>query len=403
MEHWKRRFAMLGVGQAVSMLTSSILQMAIVWYLTQKTQSAIIVTLSTLCGFLPRAIVGMFSGAFIDKFDRKKVLILSDGGIALMALSLSLVSFMGELPIWFIYLVLALRSIGSAFHSPSLNAITPTIVPKEELARCAGIMQGFESVSLILSPALAAVLYSIWDLGFIVLLDVIGAAVAIIIVIFMKIPQSAHYQKTGALHIWQDTKEGVEAIRREPGLMTVLVISTLYAFVYFPIGSMYPLITMTYFRGSITDSSMVEIIFSSGTLIGSFVLGIVGNKISKIHGITASIGIYGIGALISGLLLPTALPYFMICAAIMGFTIPFFYGLRTTIFQSRIPDEYLGRALSLSFNVCLFAGPVGLILGGSFSEIIGVNRCFMICGILAIILALWMILSPAIRKNKDLY
>lgn len=403
MGHWKKRFTMLGVGQAVSMLTSSILQMAIVWYLTQKTQSAIIVTLSTLCGFLPRAVVGMFSGAFIDKFDRKKVLILSDAGIAFMALSLSVVSFMGELPIWFIYVVLALRSIGSAFHSPSLNAITPTIVPKEKLASCAGIMQGFESVSLILSPALAAVLYNVWDLGFIVLLDVVGAAIAIIIVVFMKLPQSEHCQKTGTLHIWQDTKEGVEAIKREPGLMTVLVISTLYAFVYFPIGSMYPLITMTYFRGSIADSSMVEIIFSSGTLLGSFVLGIIGSKISKIHGITASIGVYGIGALISGLLLPTSLPYFMVCAAIMGFTIPFFYGLRTTIFQSRIPDEYLGRALSLSFNVCLFAGPVGLVLGGSFSEIIGVNRCFMICGILAIGLAIWMILSPAIRKNKDLY
>jgi len=402
MKHWKRRFVFLGIGQAASMLTSSILQMSVVWYLTERTGSAVIITLSTLCGYLPRAIVGLFSGSLIDRFNRKVVLVLSDAGIALMALSLSLVALRGELPLWFIFLVLALRSVGAAFHTPSLNAITPSIVPKEQLGRCAGVLQSFESVSLILSPAIAAILYQVWNLGFIVLLDVLGAAAAIIIVLLLRIPDNRNMEVTEGLHILRDTKEGVVALRKEPGMMTVMVISTLYAFIYFPIGSMYPLITMTYFGGTVADSSVVEIIFSSGTLMGSFVLGIIGNRISKIYGITASIGIYGIGALLSGLLVPGALSYFMVFTAIMGLTIPFFYGLRTAIFQSRIPDEYLGRVLSFSYSVSMFAGPVGLLLGGGFSEAVGVNRCFMICGILAIILAICILLSPSIRRNRHL-
>lgn len=399
MKNWQRKFVFLGIGQAVSILTSSILQMAIVWYLTERTGSPAVITLSTLSGYLPRAVLGMFTGAFIDRYDRKKIIILSDLGIALAALSLAAVALWTEIPIWLIFLILCIRSVGTAFHTPSLNAIIPSIVPKDQLARCAGFLQGFESVSQILSPALAAVLFNIWDLSSIVLLDVVGAAIAIIIVLFTRIPKNAREGKAEKVHIWQDTKDGIAVLRREKGMMAIMVISTLYAFIYFPIGSMYPLITMTYFGGSVADSSMVEIIFSCGTLIGALLLGFVGNKIHKVAAIAASIGIYGLGAMLTGLQSPDGLRIFMVLSAFMGLTIPFFYGLRTAIFQSRIPNEYLGRVLSLSYSVSLFATPLGLLLGGGFSEVAGVQKCFFICGLLAICLSLVMLIIPSIRNS----
>lgn len=72
--HRKRKFIFLRIGQGASILTSSILPFAIVWYLTQKTGSPVVVTLSTLSGYLPRAVLGLLTGAFIDRFSRKKPL-----------------------------------------------------------------------------------------------------------------------------------------------------------------------------------------------------------------------------------------------------------------------------------------------------------------------------------------
>lgn len=282
---------------------------------------------------------------------------------------------------------------------PALNAVIPSIVPKDQLARCAGFLQGFESVSLILSPALAAVLFNLWSLSVIILLDVLGAAIAISIMFFIHIPKGKGEDRREKLSIWQDTKEGISILRKETGMMAIMVISSLYAFIYFPIGSMYPLITMTYFGGTVADSSVVEIVFSSGTLAGAFLLGWLGNKLPKIIAIAASIGIYGLGVMFTGLLPPDGLRPFILLSAVMGLTIPFFYGLRTAIFQSRIPSEYLGRVLSLSYSVSLFAAPLGLLLGGGFSEIAGVQHCFFICGILAIGLALAMLLTPSIRNS----
>jgi len=398
MENWKFKFVCLGIGQAASMLTSSILQMAIVWYLTQRTGSAAVITVATLSGYLPRAVLGMFTGAFIDRYDRKAIIILSDLVIALAALSLAAVALWTELPIWLIFLILCVRSIGTAFHTPSLNAVIPTLVPKDQLARCAGFLQGFESVSMILSPALAAILFSIWSLSSIVLLDVLGAAVAIAIVLCTQIPKTEPEHSEEKLHIWRDTKDGIAMLRRKKGMMAIMIISSLYAFIYFPIGSMYPLITMTYFGGSVAQSGIVEIIFSSGTLFGALLLGWVGNRVHKVAAIAASIGIYGLGAMLTGLLPPEGLRIFMLLSAVMGMTLPFFYGLRTAIFQSGIPNEYLGRVLSLAYSVSLFATPMGLLLGGGFSEVAGVQTCFFVCGVLAVCLGLVMLISPSIRN-----
>jgi len=395
--NWKIKFTALAAGQAISLLTSAILQTSIIWYMTQTTKSPIIITLATLSGYLPRAILGLFSGVFVDRYNRKQILIYSDLIIAVSAIVLAIVSLDGNIPIWAIYVILCIRSLGAAFHAPALNAVIPTIVPKEHLSRCAGISQSFESISMILSPALATLLFNIWKLSNIILLDVLGAALAISIVAFIAIPKVKSSSLTN-FNIFKDTMEGIKIIRAYSGMTELLIISSLYAFIYFPIGSMYPLITMTYFNGSITDSGMIEIAFSVGTLIGSFILGILGNKLPKIITIATSIGLYGLGTMSIGLLPPTGLYFFAGISIIMGLTIPFFYGLRTSIFQATIPNEFLGRVLSLAYSISLFAAPLGLLFGGNFSAYLGIEKCFFICGILAIILGLSIILLPTVKN-----
>ena len=135
---WKKNFAIIWSGQAVSLFTSAVIQMAIIWYLTDRTRSASVLTLATLVGFLPQAVLGPFIGVLIDRYDRKRIMIYSDLSIAFMTLVLAISGFGRELPIWLIMTVLCFRSIATAFHSPSLQAVTPMIVPKESLVSCAG-------------------------------------------------------------------------------------------------------------------------------------------------------------------------------------------------------------------------------------------------------------------------
>jgi len=385
-ENWRRTFITIWIGQAVSILTSSVLQMAIVWYVTQRTGSAALLSLATLIGFLPQALLGMFIGVYIDRYNRKTVMIVSDVLIALAGMVLVIVGAFGEIPLWLIYVVLFVRSIGSAFHTPALQAVTPSIVPKDQLTQYAGFAQGFKSLSMVISPALAALLFSIWDLNLVIFLDVLGALFAGGVLLAVTLPGKVNTRPGYQGQMLEEVKEGFRVLRREPGLLELLIISSLYAFIYFPIGTLYPLITMTWFQGGVAESGLVEVVFAVGMLAGSFLLGIVGGRIRHVKAILLSMGIYGVCVLLAGLLPQSGLLLFVGISFVMGIVNPFFHGVQTAIYQTRIDQEYLGRVLSLTSSIGLIAMPLGLILSGTFADVLGVNRWFALSGILILLL-----------------
>ena len=187
--NWKQDFYTIWAGQAVSLITSGVLQMAIIWHLTNTTGSAMVLSMATLVGFLPQAVLGSAIGVLVDRWNRKMVMIGADVIIACAGLVLTVISLSAELPVWIVMLILFIRSVGTAFHSPALSAVTPLLVPEEQLVKCAGYTQSIQSASFILSPAIAAFLYAKWGLNSAVALDVFGAIIACITVAMVHIPK----------------------------------------------------------------------------------------------------------------------------------------------------------------------------------------------------------------------
>lgn len=395
---WKCKFIIIWTGQAVSIFTSSVIQMAIIWYLTEKTGSAAILSLATFAGFLPHAVLGPFIGVLVDRYNRKTIMIVSDVFIAATTMVLVISGIYGELSVWLIMAVLFARSVGTAFHWPSLQAVTPLIVPEDNLTKCAGYSQAVESVSILLSPAVAALLYAVWSINAILLLDVVGAAAAVFTVAVLDIPECSKEQGVHAPNIIREAKEGLDSLQKTKGMTGLMVVSAVYAVIYFPIGTLYPLICMTYFGGTFRESGMVEVAFASGMLAGSLVLGRWGEKINKAQAIMKSIVVMGIGLVITGLLPEDGLKIFIVLAAVMGITIPFYHGILSAIFQLKIEPEYLGRVFSLSSSLSMLAMPMGLMLAGTFAEVIGVENWFLISGILTVILAAVCFLMPSIHN-----
>ena len=206
---WKRQFATLWVGQAVSILTSSISQYALIWHLTAQTASAAVLSLAAVAALLPQGILSLFTGAVADRFDRRKIMAVADGAIGLVSLALVGVGLLlGDLPVTAIMVTLALRSVGSAFHSPCLQAVTPLIVPREMLGKCAGWSQGVQTVSLLLSPALAAVLFAAVPLPLIIALDAMGAVFAIGFLLLARLPALRATGEEAPFRLLDDCRAG---------------------------------------------------------------------------------------------------------------------------------------------------------------------------------------------------
>ena len=349
--NWKLKFFTIWAGQAVSLITSAILQMTIIFYLTEKTESAMVLSMASLVGFLPYAVFGPAIGVLIDRYDRKKIMIGADLIIAIAGAVLTIITLYMELPVWMVMVVLFIRSIGTAFHSPALNAVTPLLVPEDQLTKCAGYSQSLQSLSYILSPAVAAFLYSVWELNAIIAIDVLGAVIASLTVAFVNIPKLNVDQQSMQVNFIKEMKAGIVVLRQSKGLFALLLLGTLYTFVYMPINALYPLFSMEYFNGTPMHISITEIAFALGMLVGGLILGRLGGYEKRVQLITGSFFVMGVSLAVSGLLPPNGFAMFVVCCAMMGISVPFYSGVQTALFQEKIKPEYLGRVFSITGSI----------------------------------------------------
>jgi DHA3 family macrolide efflux protein-like MFS transporter len=397
-QNWKLSFFTIWAGQAVSLITSAVLQMAIIWYLTDTTGSAMVLSMATMAGFLPQAILGTMIGVWVDRWNRKLVMIGADLVIAVAGVGLAAVALTMELPVWLVMVVLFIRSIGTAFHTPALGAVTPLLVPEDQLTKCAGYSQSVQSVSYILSPAIAAFLYAAWELYAIVAIDVLGALVACITVTMVAIPKQNAHSENVKSSFFEEFKEGYRTLRQSKGLFALVWIGALYAFVFMPINALFPLMSMSYFGGTAAHASVVEVVFAAGMLVGGLLLGVWGGFKNRAWSIIFSVSLMGIALVISGLLPTSGFLIFVLSSGLMGLSSPFFSGVQMALIQEKIQPEYLGRAFGLLGSITSFSMPLGLIASGIFADRIGIHVWFMLSGWCIIGIAVLCVLLPSIRN-----
>ncbi len=395
---WKRQFAVLWLGQAVSILTSSISQYALIWDLTARTGSAAVLSLAAMAALLPQGVFSLFTGAVADRFDRRKIMALADGAIGLVSLALAAGwRLAGELPISAILAVLALRSVGSAFHAPCLQAVTPLLVPRERLSQCAGWSQGVQTLSLLLSPALAALLYAAVPLPLIIALDALGAAFAIGFLLLARLP-ALRTGREGPFRLLDDCRAGCALLRSQGWLWQLCLICGIFSVAVVPVSSLFPLMCMSYFGGTAVSASVVETAYSLGMLAGSLLLGLWGGTRNKMTAMTAALFAMGGCLLAVGGLSPAAFLAFTGLALGMGLASPFFNSMFTALIQEKVAGDYLGRVLGLTSAVMTLAGPVGLAATALFAERVGLVRWFVLAGGLTALCGVLCLLLPAVRR-----
>ena len=395
--HWKQKFAVLWVGQALSILTSMLSQYALIWYLTDLTGSSTVLSLATMAALLPQGILSLFTGAFADRFDRRTIMIAADGAIGAISLVLALMAWRAPLTPGPILLVAALRSVGGAFHAPCLQAVTPLIAPPEALTRCAGWSQGIQTVSMLLSPALAAALYAAVPLHWIILLDTLGAVFAICGLLLARLPALKVGDAGQKLRLWQDTREGFAVLRSHRWLWQLCLICALFSVAFMPVSALFPLMSMQYFGREAAAAALVETAFSVGMLAGSVLLGLWGGGKDKILTMTAAVLAMGGALAVTGVLPPSGFWWFAGLSLLMGVTCPFFNSVFMALIQEKVEAQYLGRVLGLSGAMMTLASPIGLGATALLAEHTGLTLWFLLAGVVTLLCGGLMLLFPAVR------
>lgn len=398
MKDLKKTFLTIFIGQTMSLLTSAIVQYAIIWHITFKTGSAVDLAMATIAGILPQILLGPIAGVIVDRFDRKKIMMYSDGMIAVATLVLGILFLYGEPSMMGMYIVLAVRSLGSTFHSPSFTASIPMLAPKEKLVKISGINQTINSITLIIAPILAGILFGAIPLPYIIFLDIIGAIFGIGSIAMVHIPNPE--KKEEKSNILLEMKQGFWEIKQSRFLLILTIYVIAICIIFMPIASMYPLITKNYFGLEAIHVSIVEVLFSIGMLVGGIAMAKEVGFRKKQYTILVAMLIFAVALIASGLIPNSMFWMFVFLTFVMGSMGPFFEGLYTVILQTKIEPQKQGRVFSIVMSFMQLATPIGLFLVAPIAEKIGVEKMFVISGILMIVASMVTLSLKTIRNEE---
>ncbi|MCJ7625554.1 MAG: MFS transporter, partial [Anaerolineaceae bacterium] len=401
-----RPFFIIWIGQAISILGSELVRFALIWWLTKETGSATVLATASIVGILPRLVLSPFSGALIDRLNRRRVMIIADSMIALTVAVLAVFFMLDIVHYWHIYVFTFLSAVGGIFHQPAMLASTSLMVPKKHLSRISGLNHTLSGTLHILAPPLGALLLELLPLQSILAIDIVSAAIAITTLFFIAIPQPRKVEGTTSPPIslpllWTDVRAGMRFLLSWSGLFLMVIVYTLVHLFFTPAMTIMPILVKDYFMGDALQLGWLQSGAGIGLVAGGVILGAWGGHKRRI--ITSMLGMTMIGVSLSliGWAPPNAIWLAIGGMLLMGFSLTFVTGLRMAIWQAVIPPEIQGRVFTLMTAIMAILDIVGLAIVGPVTDNIGPQTWYIISGIAIFLLGFSTFFIPAIMRVED--
>lgn len=399
---WKVKFAVVFIGQTFSLFGSRLVQFGLVWWLTMATGSASVLAFASIMALLPQVLLGPFAGTLVDRWNRRIILMVSDGAIALAVIVLALLYMQGAVQTWHIYVIMAIRSLGGSFQWPSMQASTSLMVPEEHLSRVSGLNQSLQGLANIVAPPLGALLLEYMPIQNILAIDVSTAVLAIGPLFFLVIPQPLREAAMEGLpSVLTDLAEGFRFIWSWKGLMVVVSMALVINLLTNPAFSLLPILVTNYFMGGAIQLAWLQSAIGVGMILGGILLGVWGGFKSRIRTAMFALFIMGVSFLVFWLTPGSA--FFLAVGLI------FVFGTMNSIanasflaiLQATVPSEIQGRVFTLMMSLIMSMTPVGLALAGPIADLLGVRIWYLVAGFVMTIIGIAGNFVPAIMQFEE--
>ncbi|MDR0732410.1 MAG: MFS transporter [Treponema sp.] len=399
--NWKKNTALFLTGQALSLFGTMIVQYAITWHITLKTQSGVMITLFTSAGFLPMFFVSPFAGVWADRFNRKYIINIADASIAFVSLLAAVSIMAGAGSTGVLLLCAVVRSLGQGVQMPAVGAFIPDIVPKEQLTKINGIQSSIQSFTTLTAPAVSGALMTIAPLETLFFLDVVTALIGIgIVLFFVKTPEkekpapgTAEQKRPAYFH---DLKEGISYIVKHGYVLRMIVLSAVFLFFFAPAALLTPLQVTRNFGGDVWRLSAIEITFSLGMMAGGIVIGAWGGFKNRIYTMGLSCALCGL--LTAGLGLAPYFPLYLVIMAALGISLPLWNAPAMVLLQTTVEAAFMGRVLSVFTMVSSVMMPLGMVVFGPVADRVSINVLLVGTGIVVTLLTIPLITSKILLE-----
>jgi MFS family permease len=373
----QRNFALLWFGGLISIMGDMVLNVALPFFVYQVSGSTLATAVMVAAELLPRLLFGSIAGVFVDRWDRRKVMVVTSISQGLVILPLFFVQSAETL--WIVYLISFIQVTFAMFFGPSENALLPLLVSEDKLIQANSLNAMNNNFARLIGPPLGGAVLALWGLPGVVLFDSLTFIIAGLMILLINqsgraAPSTeveANVEGSSWTRFWREWAEGMEIVRKDrivAVLFTTVVMLNFGGVMIDPLGAAYIIDVV---KTNAEVFGLLVAVQAVGGIIGGLLAGKVGTRVSAAR-------LYGWAEVILGIVLVIRynipeLPVLFVMTLIVGLPAALGIAALETLFQRNVPNTHLGRiygALNSTVGITSLFGVLGI--SGVLGEVLGI-------------------------------
>jgi len=392
-------FGLFYVGLLVSRFGDFFGNLAFSILVYRMTSSPMALGLTWIVFLTPALLVEFFGGVYVDRWDRRRILVVVDLMQMIIFLGIALAYTMHSLELWIVYVASALVGSSGALFYLANKAILPSLVQKEAMTAANSMLETTFQTLRIISPTIAGFLIVLFDVQYCFAFNGLTSLISVFVWVRVKLAKSTRAEKKDS---WaKDFVVGLKYYGKRPVLIWLAVLISAINFVLAPLMYTYILVFANdIFKVGPEGYGVLQSSLSAGFVFGAIVVGLMGRTKKRRELILSSL--FGVGF---SILLFSVTNSFLIALTLigsLGFAIPFANITITAFYQGTIPEQMLGRAFGVETFLSGSLAPLGIGITGLLSDLFPPQQLVFFLGVAVIVIAIFGLLIPALKELDHL-
>lgn len=397
-----RNYRLYFIGQSVSLIGTWMQRTVVNWVIYSLTHSKFMLGFTLFATMFPSFLFSFIGGVVADRYDRYKLLLLTQVVSMIQAVLLTALVFFNHYSVWEIIVLSVMLGIINAFDVPARQSLVYDMVTdKDDLPNALALNSSMVNLSRLIGPAIAGIIIEYFGNAFCFGLNALSFVAVIISLLLMKLPE--HIAKPRTKNIAGELKEGLDYVRKTPEIFFVISMLALVSFLVLPFSSLMPVYAKDIFHGTASTYGTLNSVIGLGAFSGAIFLASLkpGTNLRKI--LTINTFVFGIGLVLFSF--TTYYPLALAFAIVAAFGMMSQITITNTLIQTTVDTAMRGRVISIYAMAFFGMQPFGGLLIGSVSQKIGVENTLLAEGIIALLIGLlhvWFLQKHKIKNESSL-
>ena len=383
-------------GQVVSLIGTWMQATAQGYLVYELTSSPIMLGIVGFANGIPVWLFSLYAGLIADRISRKKLIMITQGSMMILAFILAILTFTDTIQAWHIVIMALLLGTANAFDAPARQSFVVEMVPREDLTNAIALNSSVFNLGTIIGPSVAGLVYAWLGPAWCFTINGISFIAVLIALARMRIAPRTPVL-TVERSIKRDLTEGLRYAFGDQNIRVLLIMLTASAVFGFGLLNLMPAWATHVLGGDVRTNGLLLSARGVGSLIAALMIAYLGARI--VRGKLWTLGSIVLPLALAAFALFRTLPVSLLMLVVMGWSLMSVVNLTNALIQTHIPDELRGRVMSV--YILLFQGgfPIGALVAGYLADITSEALTVFIFACLILVVAVVIqLLQPSIRN-----